>query len=89
MERIVREESELCRRVTEAVSAGPRRKGPAEGDVLAELERLREQLLSGGGAEDHAALTAEFNRQSAILDQIRESRASVSVPPQTSTNGIK
>jgi len=53
---------------------GPLRKGPAEGEVVAELQRLREQLLSGRGSEDHAAMSAEFNRQSALLDQIRASR---------------
>ncbi len=75
MDPIVKEESDLCERVVEAIALGPRRSGPSENDVVAELERLREQLLSGRGAEDRAALMSELNRQSSLLEQIRRSRA--------------
>lgn len=72
---IVEQELELCARVVAAVEIGPRRADPSEAQIVAELERLREQLLAGRGLEDQAALTAEFNRQSALLEQLRGARA--------------
>lgn len=74
MHPIVEQELQLCTRVIDAIDLGPQRRGPGEAEIVAELQRLREQLLSGRGAEDHAALSAEFNRQAALLDQIRASR---------------
>ena len=81
MDRIVEEETELCARILEAVAQGPRSSGPSEEEALAELEHLREQLLSGRGADDRAALSAEFDRQSALLDRIRASRAAPRISP--------
>ena len=75
MDPIVKQELELCVRVVAAVERGPRRAAPSEVEIVAELERLRDQLVAGGGAEDHAALSAEFGRQSALLAQLRASRA--------------
>ena len=79
MDLIVKEEIELFERVIDAIARGPRRAGPSEADVVKELERIREQLLSGRGAEDRAALMSEMNRQSALLEQLRTSRASAVV----------
>jgi len=75
MDRIVEEELALCRKVLDALEASPRRGRGSEGEIEAELGRLREQLLSGIGDEDRAALTADINRQSALLDQLRASSA--------------
>ncbi len=72
---IVDEEIELCARVVAAIDRGPRRAVASERDILAEMERLRDQLLSGRSVEDHAALSAELNRQEALLNQLRQSRA--------------
>jgi DNA helicase-2/ATP-dependent DNA helicase PcrA len=83
MDPIVKEEVDLCARVLEAVAEGPRPSGPSESEVLAELEHLREQLLSGRGAEDRAALSAEFDRQSALLRRIQEARAAPRISPDS------
>lgn len=75
MDRIVEEEVALCRKVREALDKGPRAGRASEADVVVELERLREQLIAGIGEEDRAALMSEYNRLSALLGQLRESRA--------------
>ncbi len=81
MDRIVKEEIDLCARVIDAIARGPRQSGPSEHDVLTELERLREQLISGRGEEDQGAIASEYNRQAALLEQLRSSRASIKVAP--------
>jgi DNA helicase-2/ATP-dependent DNA helicase PcrA len=72
---LVDEELALLARVNEALAREPSRARPSENTIVKELARLREQLLSGRGADDHAALSSEIRRQSAILQQIREARA--------------
>jgi ATP-dependent DNA helicase UvrD/PcrA len=47
---------------------------PSEASILEELERLREMLREGEKAEDHAALVEQWNRQTALLNQLRASR---------------
>lgn len=71
---IVAEELALLEDVRRALAAQPEARGPSDSAVIAELERLREQLLSGGGADDRAAALLEFNRQEALLKQIRAGR---------------
>jgi DNA helicase II / ATP-dependent DNA helicase PcrA len=72
--RIVAEELGLLDEVSAALAAGGERSGPSDEAVVRELERLREELQSGRGATDRAALLWEWNRQSALLRQLRASR---------------
>ncbi len=83
MDRIVEEEVELCARILEAIAEGPRSAGPSEADAVAELEQLRDELISGRGEEDRAALSAEYDRQSALLKRIRESQKRARISPDS------
>ncbi|HSP97095.1 MAG TPA: ATP-binding domain-containing protein [Candidatus Dormibacteraeota bacterium] len=71
---IVSEELALLAAVRRALEEHPESAGPSEASALAELGRLREQLLSGRGADDRAAALLEYNRQEALVKQLRTAR---------------
>lgn len=73
-DRIVEEELSLLSAVREELDKGSQHAAPSERGIVRELERIREQLLSGGGQTDRAALSWEWNRQSALLRQLRAAR---------------
>ncbi|MDX2169610.1 MAG: ATP-binding domain-containing protein [Deltaproteobacteria bacterium] len=81
--RIVDEEEALLAQTRAALAAHSEPTGPSETAAVAELERLREQLLSGRGADDRAAALLEFNRQEALLRQLRTSRERPRVAPES------
>lgn len=72
---IIEQELQLCVQVIAAIDRAAGRAGPSESQIVAELERLRDQLASGQGGDDRAAVAAEFSRQSALLAQLRAARA--------------
>ncbi|MEO8601877.1 MAG: UvrD-helicase domain-containing protein [bacterium] len=72
--RIIAEEQALLAQVRQALDTHEESPGPSESTAVAELERLREQLISGRGTDDRAAALLEFNRQEALLRQLRTSR---------------
>jgi len=76
---IIEEEQALLARVLAALERQPVRARPSESAALAEIERLREQLLSAAGADDHGAASAELSRQTALLRQLREARPAAPV----------
>ena len=80
MDSIVDEELALLDQVRTALQSGPGRAVPSEAAILRELERLQDELSSGRGADDRAALQWEWNRQSALLRQLRTSREAPRVP---------
>jgi DNA helicase-2/ATP-dependent DNA helicase PcrA len=67
---IVAEELALLEHVLAALDRGPAHVGPSGASARRELEHLREQLLSGRGATDRAALIDEYHRQSALLEHV-------------------
>src|SRR5690242_3371681 len=71
---IVDEELALLAAVRRALEEHPEGAGASETNAVAELERLREQLLSGRGADDRAAALLEYNRQEALVKQLRSAR---------------
>lgn len=71
---IVAEELALLEQVLRALAEHPEGSGPSDSSALQELERLREQLLSGRGADDRAAALLEYNRQEALVRQLRSAR---------------
>jgi DNA helicase-2/ATP-dependent DNA helicase PcrA len=77
--RIVTDELALLAQVLAALSRGSTRAAPSEESARREIEHVREQLLSGRGATDRAALADEWNRQTALLQQLRESRQTTPV----------
>ncbi len=81
--RIVREELTLLEQVRRALAEHPEPTGPSESSAVQELERLREQLLSGRGTDDRAAALLEYNRQEALLRQIQSSRERPRVAPES------
>lgn len=80
---IVQEELDLLERVNRALDESPASEGPSEAKLVAELEHLREMLREGEKHEDHAALLQQWDRQNALLQQIRASRASPQVDPSS------
>jgi DNA helicase-2/ATP-dependent DNA helicase PcrA len=73
---IVAEELTLLERVTAALDAvGASATGPSERALVQELERLKELLRDGTKTEDQPALLEQWHRHSALLDQLRTSRA--------------
>jgi DNA helicase-2/ATP-dependent DNA helicase PcrA len=73
-DKIVTEELDLLQRVIKAVDAHPVSSGPSEDAVVAELERIRQALVEGTDSKDEGALMQQWDRQSALLRQLREAR---------------
>ena len=71
---IVTEELALLEQVRTEIDASPATAPPSEESVVQELERLREMMSEGAKAEDQAALMEQWNRQSALLQQLRAAR---------------
>ncbi len=80
---IVAEELELLDRVNRALLDRTPPKGPSEAALVAELERLRDMLREGEKSEDHAALLQQWDRQRALLEQIRASKQAPQVDPNS------
>jgi len=56
---------------------------PSETPIVRELERIREQIVSGSDRKDIGALTQQWHRQSSLLRQLRASRDAPIVDPLT------
>jgi DNA helicase-2/ATP-dependent DNA helicase PcrA len=80
---IVADELALLARVSERLHTRPLRAEAAEAPLLRDLEGVRDELLSGPEATDEAALRAEYQRQSALLGQLRSARAAPRVDPRS------
>jgi DNA helicase-2/ATP-dependent DNA helicase PcrA len=80
---IVDEELALLARVREVLGLAPSQPVPNEAPILRDLERIREQLVSGRESKDEMALTEQWHRQTALLRQLRESRAAPQVDPRS------
>ena len=76
---IVAEEEELLARVSSLLREMTPAATPAEAPIVAELENIREQLISGSDRKDVGALTQQWHRQTALLRQIRASRATPTI----------
>ncbi len=73
-QKIVKEELELLNQVNSLLDAQPTESGPSEVSLVAELERLREMMNDGVKTEDQPALIQQWDRQSALLQQLRAAR---------------
>lgn len=71
---IVADELGVLEKVTALLKDAPTAPQPSEASLLEELARLREMLRDGEKTEDHAALVEQWNRQTALLNQLRSSR---------------
>lgn len=71
---VVRDELNLLQRVTAALNETPSTAPPSEASLVEGLRQIRESLREGTKTEDQAALLEQWNRQSALLQQLRESR---------------
>jgi len=78
---IVKEELELLARVLAALAQEKPRSTAAEVGLVAELERIRAQLVSGQEQKDRLALLSQWDRASALLHQLRAGRAVPEVDP--------
>lgn len=79
---VVSEELKLLEQVITALNEGAPSATPSEAGLVQELKQLREMLREGTKAEDEAALLDQWNRQSALLQQLRASRQA----PQVDSN---
>lgn len=80
---IVMEELDLLERVSALLRKMTGPATPSEAPIVQELERIREQLISGSDRKDTGALTQQWHRQSALLRQLRASREAPVVDPHT------
>jgi DNA helicase-2/ATP-dependent DNA helicase PcrA len=80
---IVAEELSLLDTVTRALEQSPVSRPPSEAALVEELAHLRDALRAGEKAEDQAALLEQWNRQSALLEQLRTSRQAPQVSRDT------
>jgi len=71
---VVTDELRLLAEVNSLLDDVPTVSAPSEASIVHELTNLREMLHEGEKTEDQAALTEQWNRQSALLQQLRESR---------------
>jgi DNA helicase-2/ATP-dependent DNA helicase PcrA len=72
---VVLQELHLLEDVQRALAEEPGRDDTAEESIVRELERVRELLLSGEEQKDRLALLEQWDRGSALLRQLRASRA--------------
>jgi ATP-dependent DNA helicase UvrD/PcrA len=72
---IVAEELDLLEQVAHALDAPSTAANPSERALVQELERLKESLRDGTKTEDQPALLEQWHRHSALLEQLRTSRA--------------
>ena len=79
---IVTEEERLLDGVRTLLEEEPYEDAPSEADIVAELVRLREEMPSAK-AEDLGALMEQYNRNYALLEQVRESRERPRVDPDS------
>ena len=81
-DRIVAEELDLLSRVATALEKAPVLETPDESSLVEDLERIREQLVRGEmDFFERSALNTRWNVQSALLNQLRKSRATPRVDP--------
>ena len=79
---IVEEELALLEQVNRALAAADERPAPSEAGLIDELENIRDQLVRGGpDFYDQSALATRWSVQSALLAQLRRSRAAPQVDP--------
>ena len=81
--RIVEEEEALLADVAELLRTRSEKPPPDEAPIVRDLERIREQLVSGRESKDETALTEQWHRQTALLRQLRSSREAPAVDPRT------
>ncbi len=81
--RIVAEELDLLARVRALLEQGPKALEPSEEPILRDLERLREQIVSRRESKDAFSLTEQWNRQTALLRQLRSARGGPQVDPRS------
>ncbi len=80
--RIVTEEQALLDEVRTLLEEEPYEASPSEADIVAELVRLREEM-PGAKAEDLGALMEQYNRNHALLEQVRASRDRPRIDPDS------
>jgi DNA helicase-2/ATP-dependent DNA helicase PcrA len=82
-DRIVAEEVALHDRVRRHLAQRTEKPRNDERSLERELEILREQIVSGRERKDALALTEQWHRQSALLEQLRRSRSGPEVDPRS------
>ena len=80
---IVSEELRLLDEVLGVLAVQPPENGSAEASLVQELERVRALLVSGQEQKDQLALLEQWDRGSALLRQLRTSRAAPRVEPSS------
>lgn len=78
---IVEEELALLRETNLRLQEVPADAGPSEAALVQELGRVRDALIDGSENKDTGALMQQWDRQSALLRQLRTSRAAPRVDP--------
>lgn len=80
---IVAEELELLDGVNRLLAESPEAPPPSEAPIIAELQRLREQLITRRESKDAVSLNEQWHRQNSLLQQLRASRSAPKVDPRS------
>ena len=80
-DRIVEEEQTLLVQVQERLAQTASPHAPSEASLVQELEHLRDQLREGVKEEDRPALLQQWDRQSALLRQLRTAERPAEIDP--------
>ncbi len=80
---LIEEERALLARVTLLLRETPEPKNASEAPIIQELQRVREALVSGEAGTDEVALRDQWNRQNALLQQIRRAGDAPRVDPRS------
>jgi DNA helicase-2/ATP-dependent DNA helicase PcrA len=81
--RIVEEELSLLTETTLRLQETPADAGPSETALVRELDRLRDAIVDGSEVKDAGAMMQQWDQQSALLRQLRASRAAPRVDPNS------
>jgi len=79
---IVADELRLLEQVNTLLTEIPTQSSPSEASLVEELSRLRE-MMQGSKTEDQPALLQQWNRQVALLEQLRAARQAPQVNPES------
>ncbi len=79
---IVADELLLLEQVNTLLTEAPTSSAPSESSLVEELTRLRE-MMQGAKTEDQPALLQQWNRQVALLEQLRAARQAPQVNPDS------
>jgi len=82
VEEITQEEESLLKGIRRCLLEVPVVTGATDRDVIAELERLRQEMIHAKG-EDRGSILQQYDQQYALLQQLRKGRSEETIDPDS------